>query len=45
LADPTHVFVGREQELAALKDAIARPEGQLVLVVGGTGSGKTALTE
>ena len=45
MADKQHVFVGREEELAALKQAITRPEGQLVLVVGGTGFGKTALLE
>ena len=38
-------FVGRENELADLEQAIAREEGQLLLVVGGTGFGKTALLE
>ena len=45
MPDQGRLFVGREQELAALKDAIARPEGQLILVVGGIGFGKTALLE
>ncbi len=45
MADQPRIFVGREQELAALKQAIARPEGQLILVIGGEGRGKTALLE
>ncbi len=45
MADQLPIFVGREAELAALKEAIAGAEGKLVLVVGGPGSGKTALLE
>lgn len=45
MPDQERLFVGREQELAALKQAIARPKGQLILVVGGVGIGKTALLE
>ena len=45
MADQARLFVGREQELAALKEAIARPERQLILAVGGIGFGKTSLLE
>ena len=45
MPDEHPLFVGREQELAALNQAIARPEGQLILAVGGEGRGKTALLE
>jgi tetratricopeptide (TPR) repeat protein len=39
------LFVGREQELAELESAIERPDGQVLVVVGGLGFGKTALLE
>jgi len=45
MPDQERIFVGREQELAALKEAIARPEGQMLLAVGGIGFGKTSLLE
>ena len=45
MPDEQRLFVGREQELAALKEAIARPEGQILLAVGGVGFGKTSLLE
>ncbi len=45
MPDEQRLFVGREQELSALKEAIARPEGQILLSVGGVGFGKTSLLE
>ncbi len=45
MPDEQRLFVGREKELAALKEAIARPEGQILLAVGGIGFGKTSLLE
>ena len=45
MPDEQRLFVGREKELAALKEAIARPEGKLILVLGEVGVGKSALLE
>ncbi|MHC4479803.1 MAG: tetratricopeptide repeat protein [Planctomycetota bacterium] len=45
MPDEGRLFVGREEELAALKEAIARPGGQLILLVGDQGRGKTAILE
>lgn len=36
-------FVGRQQELEALMAAIDRPQGQVLLIAGNQGTGKTAL--
>jgi len=44
MPDPP-IFVGRQQELQELQDAIAQSEGQLVLLVGEVGRGKTAILE
>ena len=40
---PRFALVGRERELALLRDLVAGPTARLVTVVGGGGSGKTAL--
>jgi tetratricopeptide (TPR) repeat protein len=40
---PAAPFVGREEELHALRAAVADQEGKVVLVIGGEGRGKSAL--